>query len=201
MKLPTPIKNVLIETTISTYTENYPSSRINENPLTFEIPLSSILEDTNIFDIINSDIQATISENPDSLTYIEDQNVVQFTPHFTRKCKLYDAVLNNIQAETANYPKTTINYDLAIKEELIYHFFAGSIVLMIRNAQSEITQLEFALKVGGSKLRTIIDETGGWIYIFPKFIMQSQECGKLSAKNTNAPKILADFLDEMFPKE
>jgi hypothetical protein len=31
--------------------------------------------------------------------------------------------------------------------------------------------------------------------------MQSQECGKLPAKNTNAPKILAGFLDEIFPDE
>lgn len=201
MKLPTPIKHALIEATISMYCENFPSSKINEKPLTFKVPLVTIRADTEIFGITDSDIQATIAGNPDSLSYIEDSKAVQFTPPFTRTCNLYDVVLDKIKANTSVNPKATIDYDPAIKEDLIYNFFTGSIVLMVPESMSNLSQLKFALTVGGSKLRAIIDMTGGWIYVFPKYIMESQECGKIPAKETNVEQVLVSYLDDMFPGE
>lgn len=201
MKLPASVKYALIETTISQYTENYPSSLISKNPLTFKIPLARILEDTSVFSINDSDIHATITENPNSLSYLEDSEAVQFILPFTRTCNLYDAVLDEIKKNTSTNPKFTIGYDPAIKEALIYHFFSGSIVLMVPEGMSNLSQLKFALTVGGSKLRTIIDMTGGWIYVFPKYIMESQECGKIPAKDTNVEQVLASYLNDIFPGE
>lgn len=201
MKLPIAIKHALIEATISQDTETSPSSLISKNPLTFKIPLARILDDTSVFGINDSDIQATIKENPNSLSYLEDSEAVQFIPPFTRTCNLYDAVLDEIKENTSTNPKFTIGYDPAIKEALIYHFFSGSIVLMVPEGMSNLSQLKFALTVGGSKLRTIIDMTGGWIYAFPKYIMESQECGKILAKDTNVEQVLASYLDDIFPEE
>ncbi|WP_292464343.1 hypothetical protein [Methanolobus sp.] len=201
MKLPTPIKHALIEATISMYIETYPSSRSSKEPLAFAIPMIKIREDTEIFGITDSDIQATVAGNPNSLSYIKDSDVVQFIPPFTRACNLYDKVLNNIKTNTSVDPKTTIFYDPTIKEELIYHFFSGSIVLMVPEDLSDLSQLKFALTAGGSKLRSIIDITGGWVYLFPKHIMQSQECGKILARDTNVDKVLARYLEEIFPME
>ncbi|AFV22512.1 hypothetical protein Mpsy_0301 [Methanolobus psychrophilus R15] len=201
MKLPTPIKHALIEATISMYIETYPSSRISKEPLAFAIPPVKILEDTEIFGITDSDIQATVAENPNSLSCIIDPDAVQFIPPFTRTCNLYDKVLDNIKTNTSIDPKTTIFYDPAIKEDLIYHFFTGSIVLMVPEDMSDLSQLKFALTAGGSKLRAIIDVTGGWVYLFPKHIMQSRECGKILAKDTNVDQVLARYLDEIFPEE
>ncbi|MDP2215868.1 MAG: hypothetical protein Q8J68_01030 [Methanolobus sp.] len=200
MKLPTPIKHALIEATISMYTEIYPSSRISKEPLTFAIPLVKILEDTERFGITDSDIQATVAENPDSLSCINPDSI-QFIPPFIRICNLYDKVLYSIKTNTSVDPKTTIFYDPAIKEDLIYHFFTGSIVLMVPEDMSDLSQLKFALTAGGSKLRAIIDITGGWVYLFPKYIMQSLECGKILARDTNVDQVLARYLDEMFPEE
>jgi len=201
MKLPTPIKHALIEATISMYIETYPSSRSSKEPLAFAIPMIKIREDTEIFGITDSDIQATVAGNPNSLSYIKDSDVVQFIPPFTRACNLYDKVLNNIKTNTSVDPKTTIFYGPTIKEELIYHFFSGSIVLMVPEDLSDLSQLKFALTAGGSKLRSIIDITGGWVYLFPKHIMQSQECGKILARDTNVDKVLARYLEEIFPME
>ncbi|WP_370575323.1 hypothetical protein [Methanomethylovorans sp.] len=201
MKLPIAIKHALIEATISQDTETSPSSLISKNPLTFKIPLARILDDTSVFGINDSDIQATIKENPNSLSYLEDSEAVQFSPPFTRTCNLYDAVLDEIKENTSTNPKFTIGYDPAIKEALIYHFFSGSIVLMVPEGMSNLSQLKFALTVGGSKLRTIIDMTGGWIYAFPKYIMESQECGKILAKDTNVEQVFASYLDDIFPEE
>ncbi len=201
MKLPIAIKHALIEATISLDTETTPSSLISKNPLTFKIPLARILEDTSVFSINDSDIHATITENPNSLSYIEDSEAVQFIPPFTRTCNLYDTVLDEIRANTSTNSKFTIGYDPAIKEALIYHFFSGSIVLMVPEGMSNLSQLKFALTAGGSKLRTIIDMTGGWIYVFPKYIMESQECGKIPAKDTNVEQVLASYLNDIFPGE
>lgn len=201
MKLPASVKHALIETTISQYTENYPSSLISKTPLTFRFPLIKILEDTEIFGITDSDIKSTITKNPSSLSYIEDSEAVQFIPPFTRTCNLYDTVLDEIRANTSTNPKFTIGYDPAIKEALIYHFFSGSIVLMVPEGMSNLSQLKFALTAGGSKLRSIIDMTGGWIYVFPKYIMESQECGKIPAKDTNVEQVLASYLNDIFPGE
>ncbi len=201
MKLPIAIKHALIEATISQDTETSPSSLISKDPLTFKIPLARILDNTSVFNINDSDIQATIKENPNSLSYLEDSEAVQFIPLFTRTCNLYDAVLDEIKENTSTNPKFTIGYDPAIKEALIYHFFSGSIVLMVPEGMSNLSQLKFALTVGGSKLRTIIDMTGGWIYAFPKYIMESQGCGKILAKDTNVEQVLASYLDDIFPEE
>jgi hypothetical protein len=201
MKLPTPIKHALIEATISMYTETYLSSRISKEPLAFAIPMVKILEDTKIFGITDSDIQATVAENRSSLSRIKDPDAVQFIPPFTRTCNLYDAVLDSIKANTSIDPKATICYDPSIKEDLIYHFFTGSIVLMVPEDMSDLSQLKFALTTGGSKLRVIIDVTGGWVYLFPKHIMQSRECGKILARDTNVQQVLARYLDEIFPME
>ncbi|WP_370573200.1 hypothetical protein [Methanomethylovorans sp.] len=201
MKLPIAIKHALIEATISQDTETSPSSLISKDPLTFKIPLARILDNTSVFNINDSDIQATIKENPNSLSYLEDSEAVQFIPPFTRTCNFYDAVLDEIKENTSTNPKFTIGYDPAIKEALIYHFFSGSIVLMVPEGMSNLSQLKFALTVGGSKLRTIIDMTGGWIYAFPKYIMESQECGKILAKDTNVEQVLASYLDDIFPEE
>ena len=201
MKLPTPIKHALIEATISMYTETYPSSRISKEPFAFVIPMVKIREDTEIFGITDSDIQVTVAENPNSMSCITDPEAVQFIPPFTRTCNLYDKVLDNIKANTSIDPKTTIFYDPSIKEDLIYHFFTGSIVLMVPEDMSDLSQLKFALTAGGSKLRAIIDVTGGWVYLFPKYIMQSRECGKILARDTNVDQVLARYLDEIFPEE
>lgn len=201
IKLPAPLKHALIEATISQHTENYPSSLISKNPLTFGVPLVKILEDTEIFGITESDIQDTTIENLNSLSYKEDLKTVQFTPPFTRTCNLYDAVLNEIRTDTTTDPKFTIGYDPAIKEALIYHFFNGSIVLMVPESMSSLSQLRFALTAGGSKLRAIIDMTGGWVYVFPKYIMESQECGKIPARDTNVEQVLASYLTDIFPEE
>lgn len=198
MKLPAPIKHALIEANISLYAESKPSSRTNEKPLAFKIPMAQIIEDTKYFGINESDIQATIIENPNSLSYIEDSKAIQFIPSFTRTCDLYNEILDEIKTNTSANPKFTIGYDPAIKEALIYHFFTGSLVLMVPEDMSNLSQLKFALKAGGSKLRSIIDMTGGWIYVFPKYIMESQECGKIPAKDTNVEEVLASYLNDMF---
>ena len=199
MKLPVLIKHALIEANISLYAESKPSSRTNEKPLTFKIPMAQILEDTKYFGITESDIQEMIIENPNSLSFIEDSKAVQFIPPITRTCNLYDAVLDEIKTNTSTNTKFTIGYDPEIKEALIYHFFTGSIVLMVPENLSNLSQLKFALKVGGSTLRAIIDITGGWIYVFPKYIMESQECGKIPAKDTNVEEVLASYLNDIFP--
>lgn len=199
MKLPVLIKHALIEANISLYAESKPSSRTNEKPLTFKIPMAQILEDTKYFGITESDIQEMIIENPNSLSFIEDSKAVQFIPPITRTCNLYDAVLDEIKTNTSTNTKFTIGYDPKIKEALIYHFFTGSIVLMVPENLSNLSQLKFALKVGGSTLRAIIDITGGWIYVFPKYIMESQECGKIPAKDTNVEEVLASYLNDIFP--
>jgi hypothetical protein len=199
MKLPVLIKHALIEANISLYAESKPSSRTNEKPLTFKISLAQILEGTKYFGITESDIQATIIENPNSLSFIEDSRAVQFIPPFTRTCDRYDEILDEIKTNTSANPKFTISYNPAIKEALIYHFLTGSIVLMVPEDMSNLSQLKFALKAGGSKLRSIIDMTGGWIYVFPKYIMESQECGKIPAKDTNVEEVLASYLNDMFP--
>ena len=201
MKLPAPIKHALIEANISLYAESKPSSLTNEKSLTFKIPMAQILEDTKYFGITESDIQATIIENPNSLSFIEDSRAVQFIPPFTRTCNLYDAVLDEIKTNTSANPKFTISYNPAIKEALIYHFLTGSIVLMVPENMSNLSQLKFALKAGGSMLRVIIDMTGGWIYVFPKYIMESQECGKIPAKDTNVEEVLASYMNDMFPED
>ena len=201
MKLPAPIKHALIEANISLYAESKPSSRTNEKPLTFKIPMVQILEETKNFGITESDIQATIVENPNSLSYIEDSKAVQFIPSFTRTCDLYNEILDEIKTNASANPKFTIGYDPAIKEALIYHFFTGSIVLMVPEDMSNLSQLKFALKAGGSMLRAIIDMTGGWIYVFPKYIMESQECGKIPAKDTNVEEVLASYMNDMFPED
>lgn len=199
MKLPTPVKHALIEATISTYIEDYSSSPIDKKNPTFEIPLVKIREDTKLFGITESDIHANIVENPNSLSYSEDSDTVQFISPFTRTCELYNDVLDNLKANTAIDSKTTISYDPAIKEDLIYHFFTGSIVLMVPEGMSNLSQLKFALKTGGSKLRAIIDVTGGWVYLFPTHIMESMECGKTAAKDTNVEQVLASYLEDIFP--
>lgn len=201
MKLPTALKHALIEATIILYAETSPSSLVSKTPLILRIPMVQILKDTENFGITESDIQATIKENPNSLSYVKDSKIVQFIPSFTRIYNLYDAVLDNIKANTATNPKFTIGYDPAIKEALIYHFFSGSIVLMVPESMSNLSQLKFALTVGGSKLRAIIDTTGGWVYVFPKYIMESQECGKIPAKDTNVEEVLASYLNDIFPGE
>lgn len=201
MKLPAPIKHALIEANISLYAESKPSFRTNEKPLIFKIPMAQILEDTKYFNITKSDIQATIMENPNSLSFIEDSGAVQFILPFTRICNLYDSILDDIKANTSTNPKFTIGYDPAIKEALIYHFFTGSIVLMVPEDMSNLSQLKFALKAGGSMLRAIIDVTGGWIYVFPQCIMESQECGKIPAKDTNVEEVLASYLNDMFSED
>jgi hypothetical protein len=161
--------------------------------------MAQILEDTKYFGITESEVHATIIENPNSLSFIEDSRDVQFIPPFTRTCNLYDVVLDEIKANTSTNTKFTIGYDPEIKEALIYHFFTGSIVLMVPENLSNLSQLKFALKVGGSTLRAIIDMTGGWIYVFPKYIMESQECGKIPAKDTNVEEVLASYLNDIFP--
>ncbi|MEZ5336259.1 MAG: hypothetical protein R2741_14045 [Methanolobus sp.] len=199
MKLPASIKHALIEAKISLYTENHPSSKVNGEPLTFSIPTDNILEMTKPFGITVSDIQTSVTENPGSLIINEDEAVI-FTPPFTRKCDKYDDCLNYIKENTSSNSKFTIEYDPAIKESLIYHFFSGSIVLMVPEGMQSLQQLKFALMAGGSKLRAIIDKTGGWIYIFPKFIMESMECGKMPAIDTNVDEVIGSYLEDMFPE-
>ena len=133
---------------ISQYIENEPSSRISVEPLTFSIPLINILEDSADFAISRSDIQATIAANPGSLSYIEDSSLVQFIPPITRTCMLYDELLDTIKTDTSTNPKATVAYDPAIKEGLIYHFFSGSIVLMVPEGMNSLSQLKFALTAG-----------------------------------------------------
>ncbi|WP_094228732.1 hypothetical protein [Methanolobus psychrotolerans] len=199
MKLPVPIKHALIEAMISQYTENYPSSRTREDPLTFEVPLARIIEDTEIFGITYSDILATVIENPLSLFHSKHSEGVLFIQPFSRSCDLYDEVLGYIRENTSSNPKFAIGYDPAIKEALIYHFFTGSIVLMVPEGMSSLSQLKFALTVGGSKLRVIIEMTGGWIYLFLKYIMESDECGKMPARDTNVQQVLVSYLEDVFP--
>lgn len=199
MKLPVSIKHALIEAMISQYVENYPASRISEDPLTFSVPVSKILEDANDFLIDEADVLTTISENPGSLSYEENSGNLQFIQPFTRNRELYTECLDYIRENTSSNPKFTIEYDSSIKESLIYHFFAGSIVLMVPDGMNSLSQLKFALMAGGSKLRSIIDTTGGWIYVFPKYIMESMECGKMLARDTNVQQVLASYLEDIFP--
>ncbi|WP_406661710.1 hypothetical protein V7O66_04105 [Methanolobus sp. ZRKC3] len=201
MKLPMPIKYALIEAMITQYTEDHPSSRVSEETLTFSIPVVNILEDTNDFGITDSDIQDVVTENTDSLSYSKDSGTLHFTSPFTRSSDLYNESLNYIKESTASNAKFTIGYDSAIKESLIYHFFKGSIVLMVPEDMSNPSQLKFALTVGGSKLRVIIDDTGGWIYVFPKYTMESMECGKMPARESNVQQVLASYLEDVFPEE
>lgn len=200
MKLPTPIKHALIEAMISRYTEDNPSSKLSEDPLTFSVPMASILEDTQDFRINESDIKVTISENPDSLSLNDRSDTLQFVPPFIRACD-YDDVLNYIRDNTSSNPKFTLAYDPAIKESLIYNFFRGSIVLVVPDGMTSLSQLNFALMAGGSKLRAIMDRTGGgWVYVFPRYIMEYMECGKMPARDTNVQQVLASYLEDIFPE-
>lgn len=201
MKLPTLIKHALIETMISRYTEDEPSSRISEEPLTFSVPVAKILEDTQDFKITESDIQTTVSKNSGSMSLSEETHAIQFTPPFNRACDRYDEALNYIRENTSSNPKFTLGYDPAIKESLIYNFFTGSVVLIVPDGMTSLSQLNFALMAGGSKLRAIMDSTGGgWVYVFPKYIMEYMECGKMPARETNVQQVLASYLEDIFPE-
>ncbi|KXS42936.1 hypothetical protein HWN40_06470 [Methanolobus zinderi] len=201
MKLPAPIKHALIEAMISQYSENHPASRVREEPLTFSVPVTDILEDTSDFNIIESDIQDAVDKNPASLSFNDGSDTLQFIPPFTRSCELYDDALNYFKENTASNPKFTLEYDPAIKESLIYNFFTGSIVMIVPDRMTSLSQLHFALMAGGSKLRAIMDsKDGGWVYVFPKFIMEYMECGKTQAKDTNVQQVLASYLEDIFPE-
>lgn len=201
MKLPMPLKNALIEAMVTQYTEYHSASKVSDEPMTFLIPVTSILEDTNDFGITDTDIQVTVDENSGSLSYSDDRGNVQFVSPFTRTCSTYDECLDYIKSNTKENQKFTLEYDPAIKESLIYNFFSGSIVMIVPESMTSLSQLRFALTVGGSKLRTIMDSLdGGWVYVFPKFIMEYMECGKTPAKDTNVQKVLACYLDDMFPE-
>ncbi|WP_321431208.1 hypothetical protein [uncultured Methanolobus sp.] len=106
-----------------------------------------------------------------------------------------------MQESTKANRKFTVEYDPAIKESLIYNFFSGKIVLMVPEEMTSLSKLRFALMAGGSKLRAIIDSTGGWIYVFPKHIMESMECGKMPARDTNVNMVIASYLADIFPDE
>lgn len=201
MKLPTLLKNALIETMISQYTEDNSSSKINEDPITFSVPVSKIREDTQDFTINEYDIQDTIAENPGSLSLSEGSDSIEFIPPFSRTCDRYDEALNYIRDNTSSNPKFTLTYDPAIKESLIYNFFTGSIVLIVPDEMTNLSQLNFALMAGGSKLRAIMDSMGGgWVYVFPRYIMEYMECGKMPARDTNVQQVLASYLEDIFPE-
>ncbi|MCQ6963537.1 hypothetical protein [Methanolobus chelungpuianus] len=201
MNLPAALKHALIEATIYAFTESDPSSRISEKPLTFVIPVAGIRADTEVFGITESDICATVAENSGSLSYSGNSGSIQFVPPFSRKCRLYDTLLESIEASTSMDPKATVAYDPSIREGLLYHFFRGSTVLMVPESVSGLSQLQFALMAPGSRLRAIMDGTGGWAYVFPKYIMRSEECGKMPARDTNVQQVLASYLEDMFPGE
>ncbi|MBP1908490.1 hypothetical protein [Methanolobus bombayensis] len=201
MKLPTQVKHALIEAMIAQYTEDYPSCKISQEPLRFQIAVGKILEDTEVFGITESDIKETVTSNPDSLLLTDDSEAVQFIPPFTRKCDSYNKLLDYMQESTKANRKFTVEYDPSIRESLIYNFFSGKIVLMVPEEMTGLSQLRFALMAGGSKLRAIIDDTGGWIYVFPKHIMEAMECGKMPARDTNVNMVIASYLADVFPDE
>jgi hypothetical protein len=201
MKMPTQIKHALIEAMISQYTEDFPSCKINQEPLTFQVAVGKILEDTEVFGITQSDIKETIAANTGSLSLNDDSEYLQFTPPFIRECDSYNKLLDYMQESTKANRKFTVEYDPAIRESLIYNFFSGNIVLMVPEEMRSLTQLRFALMAGGSKLRAIIDDTGGWIYVFPKYIMESMECGKMPSRDTNVNMVIASYLADVFPDE
>jgi hypothetical protein len=201
MKMPAQVKHALIEAMITQYTEDFSSCKISQEPLTFQIAVGKILDDTEVFGITESDIKETISVNPESLLLTEDSESVQFIPPFTRECNSYNKLLDYMRESTKANRKFTVEYDPAIKESLIYNFFSGKIVLMVPEEMTSLSQLRFALMAGGSKLRAIIDSTGGWIYVFPKHIMESMECGKMPARDTNVNMVIASYLADVFPDE
>jgi hypothetical protein len=202
MKLPISIKHALIEAMITQYTENSPSSGIGEEPLTFSVPLANIQEDAEDFKITESDIKATVVENPGSLSLSKETDSLLFVPPFTRTCDHYDQALNYIKENTSSNRKFTLEYDPAIKESLIYNFFSGSIVMIVPDGMTSLSQLNFALMAGGSKLRAIMDNKGGgWVYVFPKYIMEYMECGKTPVMDTNVQQVLASYLEDIFPGE
>nr|WP_321498316.1 hypothetical protein [uncultured Methanolobus sp.] len=199
MKMPTQIKHALIEAMISQYTEDFPSCKIEQEPLKFQVAVGKILEDTGVFGITEADIKETITANPGSLLLTDDLESVQFIPPLTRECDSYNKLLDYMQESTKANRKFTVEYDPTIRESLIYNFFNGKIVLMVPEEMTSLTQLRFALMAGGSKLRAIIDETGGWIYVFPKYIMESMECGKMPSRDTNVNMVIASYLADVFP--
>ncbi|WP_407356371.1 hypothetical protein [Methanolobus sp. WCC5] len=173
MKLPPSLKHAFVEAMILQYTENDPSLRICDNPLTFKVPIAGIRTDAKGFGITDSDILDTVTENRNSLSLCENGATLQFIAPFTRKCNLYDAVLDDIMENTSRDQKFTMSFEAALKEGLIYHFFTGSIVLLVPDGMTSLSQLRFSLMAGGSKLRAIMDSTGGgWVYVFPKYIME-----------------------------
>lgn len=163
----------------------------------------SILADTEVFGITDSDIQATVAGNAGSLSYSGNSGSIQFVPPFTRTCRLYDTILDSIKADTSVNPKATIAYDHSMREGLIYHFFRGSTVLMVPESMSGLSRLQFTLMALGSRLQAIMDVTGGWAwaYVLPRYIMHSDECGKMPAKDTNVHQVLARYLEDIFPGE
>jgi hypothetical protein len=202
MKLPVPIKHALIEAVIKQYTEYQSSSMISKEPVTFSIPVTKILEGAEDFGMTRSDIQTTVIDNEGSLSYSDDLENLQFISPFTRTSSLYNECLDYIRKNTSANAKFTLEYDPAIKESLIYNFFSGSIVMIVPDSMTSLSHLRFALMAGGSKLRAIMDSIGGgWVYVFPKFIMEYMECGKMPAKDTNVQQVLACYLADMFPEE
>lgn len=199
MKLPAAIKNALIETMIKQYVETNPSSRTIQGQDVFSIPFGKILEATEMFSVSRDDIRETLMANPGSLNENTDSDAVIYTAPFTRECDKYEKCLDYIKENTASNSKFAIEYDPAIRESLIYNFFSGFIVLMVPEEMKSLSQLRFALLTGGSKLRAIIDKTGGWIYVFPKYIMESMECGKTPADTTNVNNVIASYLEDIFP--
>ncbi|SFM29207.1 hypothetical protein [Methanolobus profundi] len=200
MKLPLPIKHALIETMITKYIEDNSASRISEEPLTYSVPVSSILESASDFGLTTDDVKATVDENQGSLSYSEDPEVLEFISPLTRSCDRYNECFDYIKENTSSNAKFVIEYDPAIKESLIYHFLSGSIVMIVPDSMTSLSQLNFALMAGGSKLRAIMDKLGGgWVYVFPKYIMEYMECGKTSAKETNVQMVLASYMADMFP--
>ncbi|WP_340818230.1 hypothetical protein [Methanolobus sp. WCC4] len=199
MKLPMPLKNALIEAMITQYTDYNPASKVSDEPMTFSIPVTSILEETNDFGITDTDIQATVDENSGSLSYSDDKTNLQFISPFTRNCDRYNECLDYIKDNTKENKKFSLEYDPAIKESLIYNFVSGSIVMIVPDSMTSLSQLRFALAVGGSKLRAIMDSLGGgWVYVFPGYIMEYMECGKTPARDTNVQQVLASYLEDMF---
>jgi hypothetical protein len=106
-----------------------------------------------------------------------------------------------MQESTKTNRKFAVEYDPAIKESLIYNFFSGNIALLVPEEMTNLAQLKFALMAGGSKLRAILDDTGGWIYVFPKHIMEYMECGKMPSRDTNVNMVIASYLADVFPDE
>ncbi|WP_321430957.1 hypothetical protein [uncultured Methanolobus sp.] len=56
MKMPAQVKHALIEAMLTQYTEDFSSCKISQEPLTFQIAVGKILEDTEVFGITVSDI-------------------------------------------------------------------------------------------------------------------------------------------------